>query len=44
MSSLFPRRATRLVKEWIDLHRGALMENWARRERGEPIERIEGLE
>jgi len=44
ISGTLPRRAARLVKEWIELHREALAANWARRERGEQIERIEGLE
>lgn len=39
-----PQRAKRLVFEWAELHRNALMENWRRRERGEALERIPGLD
>jgi hypothetical protein len=39
-----PKAAKRLVKEWADLHRVELMDNWLRREQGEPFERIPGLD
>ncbi len=39
-----PKAAKRLVKEWADLHRQELMDNWVRREQGEPLERIPGLD
>ena len=43
ISGNLPRQATRMVQEWIALRKDALAENWARTERGEQIERIEGL-
>ena len=39
-----PNAARRLVEEWVDLHRVELMNNWLRREQGEPLERIPGLD
>jgi hypothetical protein len=36
-------RAFRLVQEWWALHQGELAENWARRERQEPLFRIAPL-
>jgi hypothetical protein len=39
-----PRAARRLVREWAELHRDELMANWHRREAGEPLERIPGLD
>jgi len=39
-----PRVALRLDREWCDLHREELAENWRRREAGEPLERIPGLD
>lgn len=44
MSGSLPARTRRLVEEWIELRRDALTENWRRMERGEQMERIEGLE
>jgi hypothetical protein len=38
-----PKTATRLVKEWIALHRDALVANWERAEQGLQLERVEGL-
>jgi hypothetical protein len=38
------RRTLRLVREWIDLRRAALLENWRRAENLVPLERIPGLE
>ena len=39
-----PHSARRLVKDWAVLHRDELLENWQRRDRGEPLERIAGLD
>lgn len=38
------RRTLRLVREWIDLRRPALLENWRRAENLVPLERVRGLE
>ena len=38
-----PRRAARLVFEWLDLHYDELMENWNRLERKETLLKIEPL-
>lgn len=39
-----PPRASKLVAEWMDMRRDAIIANWRRAERLEPLERIEGLE
>ena len=44
LSGNLPSRARRMVEEWIALNRAALAENWARMERGEPMEQIQGLQ
>lgn len=38
-----PRRAERLVKEWTQLHRAELLDNWRRARNGESLARIEPL-
>jgi hypothetical protein len=38
-----PPRAERLVREWAELHRDALMANWERARAGEPLAQIEPL-
>lgn len=38
-----PARAERLVREWAELHRDALMANWDRGRSGEPLAQIEPL-
>ena len=38
-----PRRAAALVKEWAELHRLELEENWRRREQSLPLNKIEPL-
>ncbi len=43
LSGELPKTAKKLVQEWIALRHEALAENWARMERGEAMERIEGL-
>ncbi|MFM8496783.1 MAG: DUF4160 domain-containing protein [Planctomycetia bacterium] len=38
-----PRRAASLVKEWVELHRTELEDNWARREKSLPLSKIDPL-
>lgn len=38
-----PRRALRLIYEWLDLHKEELMENWTLIEQRKPINKIEPL-
>ncbi len=38
-----PRRALRLVFEWLDLHRDELMENWERLSNSEAAKKIDPL-
>jgi len=40
----FPKRALRLVLEWLDLHRDELVENWQRAEHKRSLLKIEPLE
>jgi hypothetical protein len=37
-------RAYRLVKEWVELHRAELLENWERGETMQPLLRIKPLD
>lgn len=39
-----PKRALKLVLEWLRLHEKELMENWKRAQIGEPLKPIEPLE
>jgi hypothetical protein len=39
-----PPVAARLVRQWTAIHRAQLLENWHRARRGEPLERIPGLD
>lgn len=39
-----PRRALKLVYDWLDLHQEELMENWYRMQKGEDFMKIEPLE
>ena len=39
-----PRRALKLVYDWLDLHQEELMENWYRMQRGEDFIKIEPLD
>ena len=39
-----PRRALKLVYEWLDLHKDELMDNWNRLQRGEDFKKINPLE
>lgn len=38
-----PRSASRLVKEWAELRRAELLDDWQRAERAEPLISIEPL-
>ncbi len=38
-----PRRAERLVKEWTQLHRTELLDNWRRARNGEALATIDPL-
>jgi len=40
----FPRRALRLVLEWYEMHKEALVENWLLAEQRKPLKKIEPLE
>jgi hypothetical protein len=40
----FPKRAQRLVLEWLDLRREELLDDWRRAEARQPLEKIEPLE
>ena len=40
----FPKRALRLVLEWLDLHEDELLENWELIQAGHPSRRIAPLE
>lgn len=38
-----PRRALRLIYEWLDLHKDELIENWRISEQRKPLKKIEPL-
>ncbi len=38
-----PRRALRLIFEWLDLHKGELLENWKLLEERKPFNKIDPL-
>jgi hypothetical protein len=40
----FPKRALRLVLEWLDLHREELLEDWLLAEQRKPLKGIKPLE
>jgi hypothetical protein len=40
----FPRRALRLVLEWLELHKDELLENWQLAEENKPLKKIAPLE
>jgi hypothetical protein len=40
----FPKRALRLVLEWLDLHQDELNEDWDLVQAGRPAHKIEPLE
>lgn len=39
-----PKRASRLVADWIELHGRELQDNWQKARNGEPLSQIEPLE
>ncbi len=39
-----PRRAIKLIFEWLDLHKDELMENWKLLEQRKPFNKIEPLQ
>ncbi len=40
----FPKRALKLVIEWLELHKEELLNNWECTQRGEPLKAIPPLE
>lgn len=44
IGGLLPRRAAKLVKEWVGLHRDQLFENWRRASQQQPLLPIEPLD
>ena len=40
----FPKRALRLVLEWLNLHKDELFENWYLIQEGRPVKKIKPLE
>jgi len=40
----FPKRALRLVLEWLDLHKGELLDDWHLVETKRPLKKIAALE
>lgn len=40
----FPKRALKLVLEWLDLHKSELLANWNNAQAGQPLNNIEPLE
>ncbi len=38
-----PQRALKLVFEWLEIHRGELLQDWEKAQKGEPLHRIEPL-
>jgi hypothetical protein len=40
----FPKRAMRLVLEWLDMHKRELLENWWLVELGRPLRKVPPLE
>ena len=44
ITGTLPRRALKLVYEWLDLHQEELMDNWNRLQRGEEFKKIMPLE
>jgi len=40
----FPGRAQALVLEWLNLHREAILDDWNRSQRGEPLVQIPPLD
>lgn len=43
LAGSLPERALRLVREWAELHRSELEDDWSRARNGKPLERIAPL-
>ena len=43
IQGIMPKRALKMVFEWMDLHRDELMENWSLAQKGQPLKKIEPL-
>ncbi len=43
MNGKMPRRAIRLIFEWLDLHKEELLENWYLMEKRKPLKKVEPL-
>ena len=43
MNGKMPRRAIRLIYEWLDLHKEELLDNWQLMEKRKPLKKIEPL-
>lgn len=43
LAGSLPDRALRLVREWAELHRAELAEDWRRAREGQPLQRIAPL-
>ena len=39
-----PNRATKMVREWVNLHRDELLENWSLMEQRHQLRKIEPLD
>lgn len=44
MDGKLPRRARKLVREWVEAHREELQRNWDLARRSQPLEPVEPLE
>ncbi|MGH7204849.1 MAG: DUF4160 domain-containing protein [Nitrospiraceae bacterium] len=44
ISGQLPRRALALIREWYDLHKSELLENWELARQHRPLKRISPLE
>ncbi|BBD78238.1 DUF4160 domain-containing protein [Hydrogenophilus thermoluteolus] len=44
LEGTLPKKAAAIVKEWCLKHQNALLDNWARAQRFEPLERIPGAD
>lgn len=44
INGTMPRRALKLVYDWLDLHQEELLDNWNRMKRGEEFKKISPLE
>jgi hypothetical protein len=39
-----PKKAVRIIEEWINTHRAELLENWQKARNLEPLQRIQGAD